>query len=120
MCLEKIQDDQLTAYWTTGTAGRALGYQALEQRASDWEAAASCCVLPLALLHEVASFVTLAGARLMVTCRGGLPELFRFERWLRSLAVHNYQKEGEAIQMRNVYAGDVGTSGVFALSLIHI
>ena len=105
MCLEKIQNDELTPYSTAGTAGRFPGYRTLEQRASAWVAAVSCCALPPALLHEVASFVPLAGARLMVTCRGGLPELFRFERWLRSLAVQHCQKEGRDIQIHNIYEG---------------
>ena len=51
------------------------------------------CELPIGLLHKIASFVQLAGARLMVTCRGGLPDLFRLERWLRSVAD----------QTRNIY-----------------
>ena len=80
-----------TSYRTDGTTGRVPGYRTLEQRASEWgPCAASCRELPPALLREVASFVPLAGARLMVTCRGGLPELFRFERWLRSLARRNF------------------------------
>ena len=92
-----------TSYLTEKSARRVPGYRTLEQRASEWTAAVSCLELPSALLHEVASFVPLAGARLMVTCRGGLPELFRFERWLRSLAQHNYLKEGAELQMRNIY-----------------
>ena len=93
-----------TSYRTDGTTGRVPGYRTLDQRASEWgPCAASCRELPPALLREVASFVPLAGARLMVTCRGGLPELFRFERWLRSLARHNLLMEAPHLEWRNIY-----------------
>ena len=77
------------------------GYRALEQRASEWTVTVNLCGLSTVLLHEIASFVPLAGARLMVTCRGGLPVFFCFERWLRSLAG----------QTRNIYQ-----QAVFALT----
>ena len=94
-----------TSYRTDGTTGRVPGYRTLEQRASEWgPCAASCRELPPALLREVASFVPLAGARLMVTCRGGLSELFRFERWLRSLARRNFSIPGLSYYWRAMVA----------------
>ena len=100
---QKRQNNKVTSYWTEGTAHRVPGYRTLEQRASEWLAAVSCCSLPPAQLHEVASYVPLAGARLMVTCRGGLPDLFRFERWLRSLAQHNFLQDNSLLEWRNIY-----------------
>ena len=97
-----------THCWSSVVIFQGSGYQTLEQRASEWTVTAHLCELPIVLLHEIASFVPFAGARFMVTCRGGLSVFFGFERWLRSLAgqTRNIYERAMFALMRCLYDHD--------------
>ena len=53
-------------------------YMAMGPRARMWKMSRSCCGMPEEILCHIASFAPLAGARLLLTCRGGVCVCSRF------------------------------------------
>ena len=53
-------------------------FRSLVSRAAEWSAASTSCCLSLVHFDEVGAFAPLVGARLMLSCRAGVPVFLRF------------------------------------------